>query len=49
MDKGGNVIEVLVRLVHSMGILVIAEGVENEREVNFLQSINCNLMTRGGR
>lgn len=44
MDKGGHVIESLVNLAHSIGILVIAEGVETEREVNFLRSIQCNLV-----
>ena len=44
MDKGGNVIESLVKLAYSLGMLVIAEGVENEREANFLRAIGCNLV-----
>lgn len=44
MDKGGMVIESLVKLAHSMGIAVIAEGVENERESNFLKAIGCRMV-----
>lgn len=41
MDKGGSIIESVVKLAHNLGILVVAEGVENEREANFLLSIHC--------
>lgn len=44
MDKGGNIIEAIVGLAHSLGIQVIAEGVETEREANFLRSVNCNIV-----
>lgn len=44
MDRGGNIIESLVTLAHSLGIIVIAEGVETEREANFLRSIQCNIV-----
>ncbi|MDO5418104.1 MAG: EAL domain-containing protein, partial [Lachnospiraceae bacterium] len=44
MDKGGNIIEAIVNLAHSLGIVVIAEGVEVEREANFLRSIQCSIV-----
>lgn len=44
MEKGGEVITSLVELAHSIGLLVIAEGVETDREANFLRSIHCNLV-----
>lgn len=43
MEKGGNIISSLVNLAHNMGILVVAEGVETEREQQFLRSIHCNI------
>ena len=44
MDRGGSIIESIVRLAHSLGIMVVAEGVETEREVNFLRSIQCSIV-----
>ncbi|MDO5417573.1 MAG: EAL domain-containing protein [Lachnospiraceae bacterium] len=44
MDCGGNIIESLVKLAHSLGIMVVAEGVETEREANFLRSIHCSIV-----
>lgn len=44
MERGGNIIESVVSLAHSLGIMVIAEGVETEREVNFLRSVNCEVV-----
>lgn len=44
MDKGGKIIEAIVRMAHSMGMLVIAEGVETEREAHFLASIGCRII-----
>lgn len=41
MERGGSIIESIVNLAHKLGILVIAEGVETEREANFLLSIHC--------
>lgn len=39
MDRGGNIIQSVVNLAHSLGILVVAEGVETSSESNFLQFI----------
>lgn len=44
MDKGGRIIESVVNLAHSLGMLVIAEGVETEREANFLRAVNCRIV-----
>lgn len=41
MDKGGDIIRSVVDLAHNLGTLVIAEGVETEREANFLRAIQC--------
>ena len=43
MERGGNIIEAIVKLAHSLGLIVIAEGVETERESNFLRSIQCSI------
>lgn len=43
MDRGGNIVETMVNLAHDLGILVIAEGVENLREANFLQTVQCRI------
>lgn len=42
MERGANIIEAIVNLAHSLDILVIVEGVETIREINFLKSINCH-------
>lgn len=39
--RGGNIVEFVVKMAHSMGIIVIAEGVEKTETVDFLQSIHC--------
>lgn len=44
MDKGGNIIGAVVNLAHTLGMLVIAEGVETQREANFLRSIHCHFV-----
>jgi hypothetical protein len=41
MERGGNIIEAVINMATSLGIMVIAEGVENEREANFLKEIQC--------
>lgn len=44
MDRGGNIIQSVVNLAHSLGILVVAEGVETSSESNFLQFIKCHIV-----
>ncbi|CAB3767603.1 bifunctional diguanylate cyclase/phosphodiesterase [Paraburkholderia solisilvae] len=36
------IVEAIVRLGHMLGLRVVAEGVENEREANLLRSIGCD-------
>ena len=40
--KGRNIIESVVLMAQKLGLEVVAEGVETESEVEFLQSIGCN-------
>lgn len=44
MDRGGNIIGSVVNMARSMGIPVIAEGVETEREADFLRAIGCSFV-----
>ncbi|WP_118166052.1 EAL domain-containing protein [Nostoc sphaeroides] len=39
--KVAHIIQAIVTLGHSLGLKLIAEGVENEEELEFLKSINC--------
>ncbi len=41
--RGALVIEGIVKLAHSIGINLVAEGVEEEEQVEFLKSLNCEL------
>jgi diguanylate cyclase (GGDEF)-like protein len=42
-DKNdANVVQAMVELGHAFGIQVIAEGVENEAQLNFLQELGCD-------
>ena len=43
-DKGHNIIGFIVNLVRSMEMEVIAEGVENVDQADFLEGIGCNQM-----
>jgi diguanylate cyclase (GGDEF)-like protein len=44
MDRGGSIIHAVVQGAHALGMPVIAEGVEKEREANFLKSIGCRFV-----
>ncbi len=41
-DRGGNILESVVRMAKWLGMSVIAEGVETEAQADFLKSIGCN-------
>ena len=41
-DRGGNIIESVVRMSRWLGMSVIAEGVEKLEQANYLKSIGCN-------
>ncbi len=42
--RGGNILESVVRMSKWLGMAVIAEGVEDENQAEFLQSIGCYYM-----
>lgn len=44
VDKGFIVVKSLVEMIRALNIEVIAEGVETENQVNFLNSLGVNLM-----
>lgn len=41
-NRGGNILESIVRMTRWLGISVIAEGVEELSQADFLKSIGCN-------
>ena len=41
-DRGGNIIESVVRMAKWIGMSVIAEGVETAAQADYLKSIGCN-------
>ena len=43
-EKGIHIVETIVLMAHKLGMVVVAEGVENEEQVNFLRSIDCDLV-----
>lgn len=38
----GNLLRAMVQLGHTMGMQVVAEGVEQQKELAFLQALNCD-------
>lgn len=40
-DKGGNILESIVRMANWIGMSIIAEGVEEKEQADFLKSIGC--------
>lgn len=42
--KAGNIISSIIRMAHSMEMPVIAEGVEQAKQADFLRSVGCNVM-----
>ena len=41
-DRGGNILESVVRMAKWLGMAVIAEGVETKIQADYLKSIGCN-------
>jgi diguanylate cyclase (GGDEF)-like protein len=39
-----SLVQAMIQLAHALGILVIAEGVENESQLTFLQSLDCDYL-----
>jgi diguanylate cyclase (GGDEF)-like protein/PAS domain S-box-containing protein len=40
--RGGAIISAIVTMAHSLGIQVVAEGVETQEQLNFLHQIGCD-------
>lgn len=41
-DRGGDIMAAMVQMARRLDLYVVAEGVENKEQVDFLLSINCN-------
>lgn len=41
--KGKVVVESIIRLARELSITTVAEGIENERQLEFLRSISCDI------
>ncbi|MGI6028005.1 MAG: EAL domain-containing protein [Candidatus Heteroscillospira sp.] len=44
MGRGGTIIESVIQMAHALGMPVVAEGVETQREADFLKSVNCDIV-----
>ncbi|HIU64621.1 MAG TPA: EAL domain-containing protein [Candidatus Avacidaminococcus intestinavium] len=42
-EKGIHIVEAIVLMAHRLGMVVVAEGVETEKQIRFLQAIGCDL------
>ena len=42
--KDERLVEAVIRLAHGLGMLVLAEGVEHQRQLNFLMAEGCDLV-----
>ncbi len=40
-ERGDLVIEGMIQLAHTLGIKVVAEGIEEKRQIDFLKKVNC--------
>ena len=43
-SKDERLVEAVIRLAHGLGMLVLAEGVEQQRQLNFLMAEGCDLV-----
>ncbi|TQR15336.1 EAL domain-containing protein [Psychrobacillus soli] len=43
-EKDGKFIETIIKLAHTMGLRVVAEGVEHKEQFDMLRSYNCELI-----
>lgn len=43
-SRGGNIISAVIRMANSLELPIIAEGVENEEQANFLKNLGCVVM-----
>jgi len=41
-ESGDHIVGSLISLAHNLGLLVVAEGVENMKQLNFLKEHNCD-------
>lgn len=41
--RAERIVEGAVRLAHSMGLLVVAEGIESDSQARFLRELGCDL------
>ncbi|HPV02377.1 MAG TPA: EAL domain-containing protein, partial [Clostridiales bacterium] len=42
MESGNQIVGSIIALAHSLGILVVAEGVENVSQMNYLREQKCD-------
>ena len=42
-DETHEIVRIIVMLAHGLGLKVVAEGVENQEQVNLLLKIGCEL------
>jgi len=43
-DESSAIVEVMIQLGHALGLLVVAEGVEEEAELQVLKQLNCDII-----
>ena len=41
-EKGAKIIEAVIRMAESLDMMVIAEGVEEKHQVDFLNDLGCD-------
>ena len=43
-SRGKIIIEAIIEMSHKLGIEVVAEGIENKEQVDYLKRINCDMI-----